>query len=95
MMHEPLRTKIYEKDKTHHSTVWERRRQHEQIIHTEPVRRHDLFLLCQESPRVCAELPIRRLNQLRLGPNAARPVFALHSGEGSVDNVACGERDKV
>lgn len=44
---------------------------------------------------VLAELPVRRLNQLRLCPYTALPCFAFDRWERAVDNVARGDGDEV
>lgn len=80
---------------THHTPIRERRRQHQEVVHTEPVRRHDRLLNGQELPRVLAELPIRRIDQLGLSPDPALPCLAFGGGERAVPYVACCERDEV
>ena len=57
--------------------------------------RTSLYQGCYAPASVSAEFPVRRLDELRLGPYAAGPLLAFDFGEGTVHHVSCSDSDQV
>ena len=76
------------KQTAYHPTIRKRRWQHQQVIHSKPIRHHDIFLSLQIPIRICAEFPIRRIDKFGFGPNAACPVSTFFFSEGLVTDIS-------